>query len=115
MMATPDVEELLQEHEEILLDHSERILVLESSTAAESQRLDSLCRQLGEFSRDMKDMMKKHEERIAWHDLEAVKKGKDLELLLISVKGILSMLKWAVSSLLLLLAGFFIWYVQHLG
>jgi hypothetical protein len=109
------LEETLKEHGEILLEHDERISVLESSSALESKRLDNLCQQLSEFSHEIKEMLKSHEERIAGHDLDEVKKEKDIDSLARSVSGILSVIRWGATTLFVLLAGFFIWYVQNLG
>ncbi len=108
-------EGILHEHVGILQEHGQRISVLESSSVLESKRLDHLCRQLSEFSQDIKEMLKSHEERIVEHDLDAVKKEKDLDSMAKSVTGILSIIRWSVSTLLVLLAGFFIWYVQSLS
>lgn len=108
-------EDTIREHGEILLEHDERISVLESFSTLETRRLDSLCEQLREFSLDIKEMLKSHEERIAGHDIDAVKKEKDIEALAKSVKGVLEIVRWSGSTLILLLAGFFIWYVQSIG
>jgi len=103
-------EEILQDHGMILQEHDQRISVLESSSVLESKRLDNLCRQLSKFSQDIKEMLKSHEERISKHDLDAVKKEKDIDSLAKAVNGVLSVIRWCASTLLVLLAVFFIWY-----
>ncbi|MCM1567732.1 MAG: hypothetical protein FNP40_02550 [Dehalobacter sp. 4CP] len=106
------LEERLKEHEERLKKHDERLTILESSSVLESKRMDSLCEQLMEFSFDIKEMLSSHDERIKEQEMECVKKEKDLESLAGSVKGVLSILRWTATTVFLLLAGFFIWYIQ---
>lgn len=112
-MAWNGMEQIVKGHGEILRKYDERLKVLESSSVLEAKRLDGLCRQLAEFSHDIKNMLKSHEERILEYELDGVKKEKDLENLVNSVQGILSIIKWTGSTVFLLLAGFFIWYVQN--
>ena len=88
---------------------------IEQKLEEQSKRLDSLCRQLIEFSHDTKEMLKSHEERIIEHELDSVKKVKDIEGLANSTKGILAIIKWTASTVFLLLAGFFIWYIQNIA
>lgn len=114
-MAMGMLEEILKEHDEIIQEHDERLSVLESFSALETQRVDNLCKQLSEFSQDIKEMLKSHEERIGKHDLNAVKEEKDIDALVKSVNGILGVIRWGTSTLFVLLTGFFIWYVQGLG
>ncbi|RJE48701.1 MULTISPECIES: hypothetical protein [unclassified Dehalobacter] len=108
------LEERLKDHEETLQKHDERLAILESSSVLESKRLDSLCEQLMEFSFDIKEMLSSHDERMKEQEMECVKKEKDIESLAASVKGILSILRWTATTVFLLLAGFFIWYIQIL-
>lgn len=114
-MASSGIEEILKGHGEMLQEHDERLAVLESSTVLESKRLDSLCQQLIEFSHDIKELLISHEERIIEHEKDGVKKEKDIENLANSVKAILFIIKWTASTVFLLLAGFFIWYIQNLS
>jgi hypothetical protein len=103
---------IIRQHGEKLQDHDERILTLESSSILESKRIDNLCQQLSEFSHDIKEMLKIHDDRIIDHELDSVKKEKDILSLSNSLQGVLAIIKWTASSVFLLLAGFFIWYIQ---
>ncbi|WP_368292861.1 hypothetical protein [Dehalobacter sp. TBBPA1] len=106
------LEERLKDHEETLQKYDERLAILESSSVLESKRLDSLCEQLMEFSFDIKEMLSSHDERMKEQEMECIKKEKDIESLAASVKGILSILRWTATTVFLMLAGFFIWYIQ---
>lgn len=99
---------------ETLQKHDERLLILESSSVLESKRLDSLCQQLIEFSYAIKEMQGNHDERIEEQEMDRIKKEKDIENLTNAVKGILSIIRWTATTVFLLLAGFFIWYIQML-
>lgn len=90
-------EDNLKGQREILQEHDQRLSVLESFSASEKKRLDYL------------------EGRSMAHDLESVKKQKDLDYLVKYIGGIQSMIRWSGTTLFVLLAGFFVWYVQNLS
>lgn len=64
---------------------------------------------------EIREILSSHEGRITKHDIDTVRREKDIEALANKVNGILSIIKWTASTLFTLLAGFFIWYVQSLG
>ena len=72
-----------------LNDHADRIRALEIKDATQNERLDSLCRELKELSKDIRDLMG-FMKSILWKTIGGMGAG------------------------ILLLLSFFFWYVQNL-
>lgn len=73
-----------------LSDHGERIRALEIKDATQNERLDSLCRELKELSKDIRDLMD-FMKSILWKTIGGMGAG------------------------VLVLLSFFFWYVQGLA
>lgn len=73
-----------------LNSHAERIRALEIKDATQNERLDSLCRELKELSKDIRDLME-------------------------FMKSILWKTIGGMGTVLMIFVGFFFWYIENLA
>lgn len=83
-------EEDAERVERRLNDHADRIRALEIRDAAQNEKIDTLCKKLGELSDRITDLMN-------------------------FIRTSLWKAVGALGTVLLIFLGFFIWYVQSLG
>ena len=81
--------------------------------------MEDMCRekhkQIDERFEKNNDRLNNHSERIK--SLENYKSANEVEIrnLVEQIKNLVGTLKWMITSLVAMLAGFFIWYVQTIG
>lgn len=81
--------------------------------------MEDMCKekhkQIDERFEKTDDRLNNHSERIK--SLENYKSANEVEIrnLVEQIKNLVGTLKWMITSLVAMLAGFFIWYVQTIG
>jgi predicted nucleic acid-binding Zn-ribbon protein len=81
--------------------------------------MEDMCRekhkQIDERFEKNDDRLNNHSERIK--SLENYKSANEVEIrnLVEQIKNLVGTLKWMITSLVAMLAGFFIWYIQTIG